>query len=85
MNVSQIYDEDDKPVEMKIEQLREAANRGGLGVLQMAFPHWLIGIVMLAALGSFVVFAFNQGMKVRREDRNDMGGLPPGGGPGVGA
>jgi hypothetical protein len=26
MNVSQIYDEDDQPVEMKIEELKEAAN-----------------------------------------------------------
>jgi hypothetical protein len=30
MNVSQIYDEDDEPVEMKIELEKEAANRGGL-------------------------------------------------------
>jgi hypothetical protein len=29
MNVSQIYDDDGQPVEMKIE-LEEAANRGGL-------------------------------------------------------
>jgi hypothetical protein len=44
----------------------------------MAIPHWLIGVAIFAALGSFIVFAFRQGMRVPREDRDDMGGLPPG-------
>jgi hypothetical protein len=46
----------------------------------MVIPHWLKGVAILALLGSFIVFAFRQGMKVKREDRDDMGGLPPGGG-----
>jgi hypothetical protein len=46
----------------------------------MAIPHWLIGLAILAALGGFVVFAFRKGMSVSREDRDDMGGLAPGGG-----
>jgi hypothetical protein len=31
MNVTQIYDEEAGPVEMKIEPEKEAANQGGLG------------------------------------------------------
>lgn len=46
----------------------------------MTLPHRLIGLVMFALLGSFIVFAFRQGITVKREDRDDMGGLPPGGG-----
>ena len=46
----------------------------------MAIPHWLIGLAIFAALGSFIVFAFRKGMNVSRENRDGMGGLPPGGG-----
>lgn len=48
----------------------------------MAIPHWLIALGIFALLGAFIVFAFRQGQKVTPEDRDHMGGLPPGGGGG---
>jgi hypothetical protein len=39
--------------------------------------HPLLGLLMLAGVGAFLVFAFRQGMGVRRDDRRD-GGYPGG-------
>jgi hypothetical protein len=41
--------------------------------------HPLIGLLMLAATGAFLVFAFRQGMGVRRDDRDRHDGGYPGG------
>jgi hypothetical protein len=49
----------------------------------MAKP-W-IGAIILFAVLLLAWLAFRQGMQVKREDRDDMGGLPPGGGPDGGA
>jgi hypothetical protein len=49
----------------------------------MAIPHWLISLGIFAAVGAFIAFAFRQGQKVKPEDRDHMGGLPPGGGGGA--
>jgi len=35
--------------------------------------HALIGLSILIGIGAFVVFAFRQGMGVRRDDRRDDG------------
>jgi hypothetical protein len=40
----------------------------------MAIPHWLIGLAILAALGSFIVFAFRKG-RARRIDARAPGEL----------
>jgi hypothetical protein len=39
----------------------------------------LIGAAIFVLLLIFAGFAFRQGMKVKPEDRNIRGGLPPGG------
>ena len=39
-----------------------------------------IGVIILVAVLLLAWLAFRQGMQVNREDRDDMGGLPPGGG-----
>jgi hypothetical protein len=51
----------------------------------MVIPHWLIGLAIFAVIGSFIVFAFRQGQKVKpdpdkRQDewmRHTGGGAPP--------
>ena len=40
----------------------------------MVIPHWMIGVAIFAALGTFIVFAFRQGQSVkpdRNKDPND--------------
>jgi hypothetical protein len=49
----------------------------------MAIPHWLIGVAIFAVIGSFIVFAFRQGQKVkpdRNKDHNDWSRQTGGGG-----
>jgi len=50
----------------------------------MIIPHWLIGLAIFAVVGSFIVFAFHQGQKVKpdKNKRHDdwvgqTGGGPP--------
>jgi hypothetical protein len=35
--------------------------------------HALFGLLILSVVGAFLVFAFRQGMGVRRDDRRDSG------------
>ena len=44
-----------------------------------------IGAIILIGVLVLVGLAFRRGMQVKPEDRDDMGGLPPGGGPAGGA
>ena len=53
----------------------------------MAIPHWLIGLVVFAALAAFISFTFRQGLKVKPDQDKDhdewtrsAGGGPPGDG-----
>jgi hypothetical protein len=50
----------------------------------MVIPHWMIGVAIFAALGTFIVFAFRQGQSVkpdRNKDPNDWTRQTGGGGP----
>ena len=40
----------------------------------MTVPHWIIGFAGLFALAAFVIFAFRQGMKVRRSGNDHISG-----------
>ena len=49
----------------------------------MSATQW-IGLILLIGVLAVTGLAFRQGMKVKPEDRDGSGGLPPGAGPGIG-